>query len=630
MRIAVLPFNAGPGAKPGLGRQIANFLADTMRSVGDLEVNGVNLLAQIEQDGIQKAAFVNPADKLNDFEFIAPLFGEPGADKVLDGLLEEKDGEYQLTARFFAKGSEEPAYQHTFTFNAAGIFKTLDHLIADFAKQGEVELPDAIKGGLSYGTENGQAFIDFLEGFDALQYIQAANGLVANEFDPQMGYDSLLRAIDADPDFLGPYEIVLALARSCGQYRIGTFESAEKAIESAIEKAPDDFRGQYALGELYQGVGVFPKASDAYEKALTLHEKAKEDYEKDENLDDWQLEHASLFSRIGSCQLGMGMPVNAELNFKKALELETDDKPTLPLLAEVLRGTNRGHEVPNLWKAQLERQPENPHVHAQYAIALVQAERVDDAVEIFEKALDALETNEAKLVVKRYYAPLLAQREEFDRAMDFYEDFLDEAPNDVSALWEYAQTLRAGDREFEVPDVIDRLLASNPEQNMRAEALAWKTEITEPKRAEAVKNADEKVNAGDFQGAIKELKPLRNWLADYWKMWAVMSAAYNRAGMHDEARDAAERLIGLFPGWEPAYVELMGALNALGRNDDAYNVMRFAASNMPQSLGIHVNLALAAKRAGRDEEARTIAAQIREAIGPNEELDNVFKEIERG
>ena len=97
----------------------------------------------------------------------------------------------------------------------------------------------------------------------------------------------------------------------------------------------------------------------------------------------------------------------------------------------------------------------------------------------------------------------------------------------------------------------------------------------------------------------------------------------------EEARDAAERLINLYPAFEPAYIELMGALHSLDRADDAYNVMRYAATNHPQSLGIHVNLALAAHRAGHGDEAKQLAKQIREAVGPNPELDQVFAEIER-
>ena len=61
--------------------------------------------------------------------------------------------------------------------------------------------------------------------------------------------------------------------------------------------------------------------------------------------------------------------------------------------------------------------------------------------------------------------------------------------------------------------------------------------------------------------------------------------------------------------------------------------MRFAAQNIPGSLPIHINLALAASRAGHADEARALARQLREAVGGNpelsKELEAVFTEIER-
>jgi hypothetical protein len=40
-------------------------------------------------------------------------------------------------------------------------------------------------------------------------------------------------------------------------------------------------------------------------------------------------------------------------------------------------------------------------------------------------------------------------------------------------------------------------------------------------------------------------------------------------------------------------------------------------------------LAIAAKAAGHTEESRELAKQIREAVGPNPELDPVLDELER-
>jgi Flp pilus assembly protein TadD len=206
---------------------------------------------------------------------------------------------------------------------------------------------------------------------------------------------------------------------------------------------------------------------------------------------------------------------------------------------------------------------------------------------------------------------------------------LDVAPNDIQVLTEYAQTLEAAGREFEIPQVMKDILASNPDPNTRAQAMARLIELEQPKRAENVEAARLKMEAGDLQGAISSLKPLRNWLADYWKLWAMLSAAYNRVEQYPEAEEAARRLLEVYPGCEPGYGELVSALHGQGKVDDAYQLMKYASTHNPNSLPIHINLALAAKRVGQIQEARDLAKQIREAIGPNEELEPVLSEIER-
>jgi Flp pilus assembly protein TadD len=153
-------------------------------------------------------------------------------------------------------------------------------------------------------------------------------------------------------------------------------------------------------------------------------------------------------------------------------------------------------------------------------------------------------------------------------------------------------------------------------------------EIEQPKRAENVESARLRIDAEDYEGAVQILKPLRNWLADYWKLWGMLASAYNHLEQYPEAEDAARRLLNLFPACEPAYGELRQALAMQGKNEEAYNVLRFAASNMPSSLPIHVNLGLAARQAGHEDEAKELAKRIREVVGPNEELEPVLAEME--
>jgi Flp pilus assembly protein TadD len=613
MKLAVLPFNAAEGASPGLGRQFSNFASDAVRAGTDAEINTVSLLTQVDQDGIQRTALVNISEGLLEEQWITDLFKQSQCDVVMDGMLQQPDGKYSLTVRFHKNGEATPIFDHTYDFEPAGVFDTVRSLIGEIAKQTEAKPNEGIDfAAMDFGTDDPSVFLKFLEGYDALMYLQQAQGAVVKEFTPVPALDMLREAAEADVDFDGPYHALIALCRACAARRIGTFEALEACLKKLQELRPEEFAAYFALGEVYQTINDAARACDQYEKAV---QKAPND--------------PALYVRLGMAQMASGMPVNAERNFRKAMELEGDEKPSADFLANVLVQTNREHEVPPIWKALIDENPQNSQAQAKYALSLVQAGREADGQAAFEKALEVLEDS---TIVKRFYAPMLATKGELDRAMDFYEDVLDTEPNDVPTMLEYARVLQQADREFEIPNVLKNVLSSNPDPNTRATTLAWLIELEQPKRVENVESAQKKMEDGEFETAIKELKPLRNWLADYWKLWALLSAAYNRVGDGVEAEAAARRLLELFPGCEPAYGELCSALNGQGKNDEAYNLMRFAAANMPGSLPIHLNLALAAKRAGHADEAKAIARQIREATGSNadlsKELTPMLDEIE--
>lgn len=607
MKVAVLPINAAEGTPPALGRQFSNFISDSIRAATEADLNPVSFLAQIEDVDGPRAAYVNIADSLLDAQWLEEMFKQSGVDLIFDGLLKQDGDNFDLTARFHRNDGTEPVVREL-KFTTPEVFPTLQTLLRDFAANANLTLPDSLgKEDLDFGTDSAPAFLAFLEGYDAVLYIQQANGRVAREFDPKLALESLIKSLEIDKDFVAPYEMLVQLCRLCAQFRIGAFEDALGALQKVATLVPDDFRGHFAMGELYQAVNDANNAANAYEKALQLAP-----------------EEPSIYTRLGLAQMNQGMPVNAERNFRKAVELEGDDKPSMDFLAGVLQQTNRQHEIPALWKDLIDKSPQNGQAWAKYGISLLQAGREEDGIKAFEEGLEKLED---PMFVKRFYAPVLAQKENFDRAMDFYEDCLDVAPADVPLLLEYAQTLQAAKREFEVPKVLRDVLAANPDPNTRANTLAWLIELEQPKRAEAVETAAGKMNEGKFEEAMNELRPLKNWLADYWKLWAVYASAANHLGQATEAEESARKLLDLFPACEPGYAELATALNLQDKHEEAYNVMRFAAQQLPQSLPIHINLALAAKRAGHEDEARALAKQIREAVGPNEDVERALAEI---
>lgn len=610
MKVAVLPFNASEGTAPALGRQFSNFACDTLRAATGADINPVSFLAQVDDAEGPRAAFVNLADTLLDAQWLNQMFEQSGVDIIMDGLIKRNGDAFDLTVRFHKKGETEPAVVNEYKFTSAEVFPTLHTLIKELAKHAEVALPEGLAGEtLDYGTDDPEAFLLFIEGYDAVTYIQQANGQVAREFQPKIAMDNLLLAVERDHDFVAPYEMLVQLCRMCAQHRLGSFEDAIAALQKLAALVPDDFKAHFGMGELYQAVGDLQNASNAFDKAVSLAP-----------------EEAALYTRLGMVQMQLGMPVNAERNFRKAVELEGEEKPSMDYLAMVLQQTGRTHEIPALWKDLIDKFPTNSQMRAKYALSLLQADKKEEGIKAFE---EGLEKGDDDVLIKRYYAPILAQDGSHDRAMDFYEDCLEVAPTDIQLLLEYAQTLQAASREFEVPKVLRDVLGANPDPNTRAQTLAWLIELEQPRRVAVVEEAREKMQNGDFAGALNDLKPLKNWLADYWKLWAVLSSAQNQLGEAQEAEDSVRRLLDLFPGCEPAWGELNTSLFKQGRAEEAYNAMRYAAQNLPQSVGVHINLALAAKRAGHVEEAKTLAQSIREALGPNEELEQVLAEVDR-
>ncbi|HXH62084.1 MAG TPA: tetratricopeptide repeat protein [Fimbriimonadaceae bacterium] len=609
MKIAVLPFNAGPNTEPSFARQSSGFVGEVVRQFSGHEVSPVSYMGRADENGMPRFAHINPSETLNDPQMIVDFFEQSDTDKVVDGLLTESGaGSGSIKVRWTDRDSDGQV-EKEYSYLPGGMLKALRSLVEDFATNVGVEVPAelATDQGL-FGTEDAAAFRNFLIGYDATQYVDRAQGMVLSTFDPQPAMEALLGAAQADRDWEAPYLTLIELARLCTVYRLGNVPKIEKNLLSLAELEPKDARAWFTLGNLYSASGSHDKAAEVFEKAHAV-----------------QPEEPAILTRLGQEQFALGMPVNAERTFRKAVDLEGDDKPSMDYLANVLAQTGRAHEVPDLWRSLVAESPQNSQARAKLAVSLLRAGKKDDAKQTFEKAITELKD---PAIAKRYYAPVLAEEEDYDRAMDLYEDVLDVAPTDVAVMTEYAQTLSAAGREFEVPKVLRDILNANPDQNTRAMTNAWLLEIEQPKRVEVVKTASEKAEAGDPKSALDELNPLRTWLADYWKLWAVLASVHNSVDEYDKAEEASRKALEIYPACEPVYGELCTSLAGQGREEEAYNLMKVALSNMPNSLMIAINYALAAKRAGDTEEARKMAGQIREFTKDAENLRHILAEIE--
>jgi tetratricopeptide (TPR) repeat protein len=612
MKTAVLPMNAVEDRSAPLARQMAGFLAEMVRSIGADDIQAISLMARFEEDGIPRFALVNPSKELNGQEELQQLFQDGEVEKVIDGLLStQEDGSGEMTARWFKKGDDTAFRTEEIKWGAGEFLSAFRRWIEAAAEEEGVKVEDnfATDQGL-YGTENSEAFMNFLAGFDGSQYIDRAQGQVAKEFNSEESMEALAKAVELDTDWEAPMLAQLHFCSSASRYQLTDGNTVHSMLEKLSAHWGDDSRVLFSLGDFYMAAGDLNRASEAFEKATVASP-----------------EEPVVWSRLGVVQMNLNMPVNAERSLRKAVELEPEgDKRSLEMLSGVLDATGRRHEIATMWKDQIDANPQYSAAYTYYARALQMDGREDEAIKMLDEALKMLDDS---LPVKRFYAPLLRTKGEFDQAMDFYEDFLDENPTDTSVMMEYAETLKDANREFEVPQILRDVLTATDDQNLKAHAQAWLIEIEQPQRVEIVKAAEKTANEGDFETALKDLKPMQNWLADYWKLWAATSAISNRVEKFAEGEAAAKQLLEIFPGCEPGYGELCTALYGLDRAEEAFQIMGRVLSQMPQSLSIAVNFALAAKKSGHEEESNMVARQIREQVGnePPEELKKVFEEL---
>jgi tetratricopeptide (TPR) repeat protein len=626
--IAFLPFNVGEPIRPALGRQLSQFLSEAYKVQPEVATNFVNYLAQVGTQEAPEAALVNFGSELNGADFINQVFEQSNADFVVDGVLKPQGDEFALTFRLSSKKTVGQVVADR-QFAIPQIFATLRWMVSEVAKGSEIVLLPEFAEKMEFGTEDAQAFYEFMLGFDAISYIGQAGAQVAKSFDLGTAFDDLLSAIERDKDFLGPYEAALQLSQLAAQFGVGTAEVVEAKLKKLNELVPDDWRGYYGLAGIYAGTGNLNEAANLYEKAIRVlqAEVAAKEQRKagGEDVEVPDVEPA-LYTRLGIVQQQLGMVANAERSYKKALDLEGPDKPTMDFLAALMNGTGRGHEVPTMWKAVVDQNQKSGAAWAKYAISLLNAGRENDGRKAFE---DGLAASDGDAIVKRFFAPYLAGKEEYDRAMDYYEDCIDEQPEDIPLLFEYAQTLAKAGRQHEVADVLKKILEANPDLNMRANAQAWLYEIEQPKRIDVMQRAQEHMEKEEFKLAIDDLEPMKEWMQDYWKLWAMLSTLYNRTQRFEDAEAAARKVIELFPACEPAYGELTSALVGQGRAEEAYSMLSTVLRAMPSSFPIAINLAMAAKQTGRRDEATRLAKQLREAAGAgNVELERVLAEIE--
>jgi len=608
MKVAVLPFTTSNAADAAYGRQMAFLLGESLKSLG-AEVLNIAYLARVDHEGQEHVAFVAMATELPEIALLMQVLRETEADVAIDGHVSVGE-RFGLTVRILRKGATEPQSIKNYDMERArGLSALTSMLFGSVGELGLTPTDDFKEIASNFGTLDIEAFLSLMHGWDALNYLNQAEGAVTPNFDPSGAMDALVDSIRRDPDFVAPYEALMGLVRQCLMRGIGEPSAMERTVRSATQLCEDDWRGWYMLGDILQRTNRAADAQAAYEKALQLNPA-----------------DAAVWVRLGMMQMAQGDVVSAEGSFRAALSREGDSeqKTAAPYLSTLLFQSNRKDEAAALWAELRDKDPSEAANWTGLAAVQYQGGDPDAGIATLIEALTKA-TDVAQVRVR--LAQLYTATEKHNKALEQFEQAVPHIPYDHGLTAEYAQCLFANGKTDELKNVLRQILSFNPPADLRAQTVAWQMEIEQPDRLKRFEEIHQKLQGeGDKTKAVEELEQLARWLGDYWKLWLVLASGYNGIEQHAKAEQAAGQLLGMFPGCEPAYGEMSAALFGQGKAEDAYKLLRRAARAYPQFLVVMANLGMAAKFTGRTDEARQIAEGLRKLDAP--QLEPLIKQIE--
>ncbi len=606
MNVLILPFNAAKNTNHVYARQFSQYFANVISEFSGYEFGYISYLKPQDENSPIQVQF-NPIEELNLKEDIDKLGYEYKADVIIDGLLSEENNEnFHFQIRFNRSNGTSDLLEYSATKDT--LFTSLIDILKGYCTQLGLGLPDELDNIKNFfNTESAEAFLQFIQGTDGISYLQRSQGNVDESFKIEDSFNHLAEACTLDNEFDVAYRAALKLVQDGIGFNVADPTVAENLCKKLVELRPNNAEGNIMLGRFYYLTGNPDKCLSAFEAAVEC--------DKD---------NPEVYIRLGEAQAFTGMINNAEKNFEKAFELEDNDKPSADYLAELYNASGRNHEVPGLWKKLVDLDNNNVRAHIKYGVALYRNDKKEDAVKVFENVIQNVENSNA---AKKIYAKLLMEEKNFDKAMDLFEDYIDNEPTDADALISYAFTLQNAGREFEVPPVLQNILKLDIDADTRAHINAWNIEMLQPKRLESYTEALAKMESGNMEAALQLLRPLKNWLPDYWKVWALLTNCLISSKNFDEAEQTVYKLLEMYPGYVEGYANLTDIYIAKNKADEAFKILISQSSKFQDSIPFAITTVKAANASGRKDVAENLSKSLLEATNNNENIKKALDEV---
>lgn len=293
-----------------------------------------------------------------------------------------------------------------------------------------------------------------------------------------------------------------------------TYASERALWTDVMEKAPDNPRAYYNLGQIAHREGNTDEATALYRQALRLEPR-----------------HFLAHTNLANLLYGQGKVDEAIHHYEQSLDINPKLAEPHFNLGNILRRQGKVAEAAAHYEAALAADPQFAEAHTNLANILYRQGRIDEAVARYRKAM---ESNPGSAQARTNLAIALLTRGEIDEAIAQCQDALKLNPQSPEAhcelgkalyrkgrsreaLAHWLETIRLRPQDLATVNVVARLLATSPDDSLR-------------NGVEAVKLAEHAVRLSDAQVPA---------LLD------TLAAAYAEAGRFPDAVEAAKRALRL-------------------------------------------------------------------------------------
>jgi tetratricopeptide (TPR) repeat protein len=435
--------------------------------------------------------------------------------------------------------------------------------------------------------------------------------LARSRGDRSAAWAAFAEAVAAHPAHLG-----LKAEAATDLRELGRFDEAEALLREALAVDPKHLPSLMGLGQIARRRGdreaalaVFAGAAAVNPGQAWLKAEAAADLRALGRLDEAEdllrlvlaiePRHVPSLIGIGDIARRRSDRAGAIAAYKAALTSVSDGGPTLEIV-NALRELGQIETAEAKLEELLASRPDN--WMALLALGSIRLEqfRLDDAAEIFHRALTAAPNEPACLLS---LGRLARQRGEREQALAFFTAARSANPTHAGAALETAAELRERGCLDDARDIIEHQLAINPQD---ASAMV--------QRAALYRKEGNRKMAIEYFRAAHELQPQQA------QILVEMALEQRALGYPSESENSLRRALEIFPDHQAALEQLTEHHLMAENFDEAMTLARRSMAAYRHRPGPYLRAGRAAAELGLKEEVKKILDDANEFAGPHPEI----------